>query len=100
MSMPYNGISSSGSPQEESKYFKKNFLRYVCINIETVYSFGAYHHWGLKGTVSWDFKNYLKVYDVECVFFDEPLMVFILLYCLVIFLFKTENLFTILQIHF
>jgi hypothetical protein len=38
-----------------------------------------------KGTVSRDFKNYLKIYDEKCVFLYEPLMVFKFFNCHLIF---------------
>ena len=45
---------------------------------------------GLKGQCHKIKKKYLKVYDVECVFSDEPLMVFKSLFCLAIFYLKTK----------
>ena len=54
----------------------------------------------IKGTVSQNLNKYLKDYDVECVFFQEPLMVFKKIYRLVIFKFENQILFTIFQIHF
>ena len=54
----------------------------------------------LKGTLSRDFLNYLRVFDAKCVFFVWPMMIFKFLYCLVIFKIENKVLINISQIHF
>ena len=53
----------------ETIHTKRYYELSICLDN---YFNQIYYAFSIKGTVSRDFTNYLKVYDVECVFFYVP----------------------------